>query len=402
LFSSQELFGAGPDDARRRAVQELAAQGPIHRIHLPGGQPAWFVTGYPEARIALSDARLLKNPAFMPYADRLPAESAALHHHMLNANPPDHARLRKLVSAAFTRRRVDELAPRVDAIGTELLDPIAEKLRGGATVDLMDEFAFPLPFRVICALLGIPRQDEEAAQKVFGTLGAGSLVPFDEFAAASAAMIAFIGDLLEDKRRQPGDDLLSALLQVRDGDDRLSEGELTSMVSLLVTAGHETTTGLIANGVLALLRHPGQLALLRAEPDRLPAAVEEILRYDGSVQTAFPVYAGERFELGSATIEAGDLLVVSVLAANLDPAVNGPDRFDITRAGTHLAFGHGIHHCLGAPLARLEARIALAMLFDRLPGIALAPQTEVSADRIPSMVFNRPDHVWLRQPESSR
>jgi cytochrome P450 len=186
-------------------------------------------------------------------------------------------------------------------------------------------------------------------------------------------MVAFIRELIEDKRVNPSNDLLSDLIAVRDGGDRLSPDELTSMVYLLLAAGHETTVSLITNGVHALLRHPDQLALLKAEPERLPAAVEELLRYDGPLQAAIPYVAKAPIKVGESVIEAGEVIVFALLAANRDAGkFDRPDQLDITREPSHVAFGHGIHHCLGAPLARLEGRVALSMLFDRFPELKLA------------------------------
>jgi cytochrome P450 len=202
-------------------------------------------------------------------------------------------------------------------------------------------------------------------------------------------MVGYVRELIAAKRADPGDDLLSALIAVHEGSDRLSQDELTSMVFLLLVAGHETTVNLIVTGAYTLLRHPEQLALLRAEPQRLPAAVEELLRYDGPVQVTTPAVAAAPIEVGGVTIPAGDVVVPALLAANRDPArFPEPDRFDLTRTpNPHLAFGHGLHHCLGAPLARLEGRIALGSLLARFPGLRLAdPDTEPR--RNPGLLIN--------------
>jgi cytochrome P450 len=198
-----------------------------------------------------------------------------------------------------------------------------------------------------------------------------------------------VRELIAAKRAEPRDDLLSALIAVHEGSDRLSQDELTSMVFLLLVAGHETTVNLIVSGTLALLRHPDQLALLRAEPERLPAAVEELLRYDGPLQVTVPSIAAAPIEVGGVTIPAGDVVLPALLAANRDPGrFPEPDRLDVTRASnSHMAFGHGLHHCLGAPLARLEGRIALGSLITRFPGLRLAdPATE--PPRNPGLIMN--------------
>jgi cytochrome P450 len=304
---------------------------------------------------------------------------------MLNRDPPDHTRLRRLVTAVFTRRRVEEFAPRIQQITDQLLDAMTDT----APVDLVAEFAYPLPITVICELLGIPEQRRAEFRDWSTTIVSGMMIDSDEFVVAATAMANFLRELIAAKRADPAGDLLSELVAVRDGADRLSENELTSMSFLLLLAGHETTVNLIGNGVLALLTHPEQLALLRAQPDRLPAAVEELLRFDGSVQVASFRQTGEPVEIGGVTIPADHIMVIGLLAANRDPArISDPDVFDIGREdNTHLAFGHGIHHCLGAPLARLECRIALGTLLARFPRLRLAVPTEQLIWQ-PSMLVN--------------
>jgi cytochrome P450 len=231
---------------------------------------------------------------------------------------------------------------------------------------------------VICELLGIPEERRADFRDWSATIMEPAVSGFDAYSAALAALVGYVRELLAAKRDRPADDLLSALVAVRDGSDRLSEDELTSLVILLLVAGHETTVNLIANGTYALLTHPDQLELLRAHPERLPDAVEELLRFDGPLQTATMRIAAEAFELGGVPIGEGDLVLVGLLAANRDPArLPGADVLDVTRGTTaHVAFGHGIHHCLGAPLARLEARIALGSLIARFPRLRLAAPAE--------------------------
>ena len=371
--SAEDPFTATGAAERHAAYAALAAAGPVHKITLPTGAPAWLVTGYDEARQALHDPRLVKSEHVLTTVGRgvvSPELLSAVTNHMLNNNPPAHTRLRRLVAAAFTRRRVEELAPRIQQITDELLDAMA----GAAQVDLLESFAYPLPITVICELLGVPAQRRSEFHEWSSVVVSGVLAGREVFIAASVAMVGFLRELLAAKRAAPADDLLSALVAVRDGADRLSEDELTSMALLLLVAGHETTVNLIANGVLALLTHPGQHALLQAQPDRLGTAIEELLRFDGPLQVATLRVASEPIELGAATITAGEIVVVGLLAANRGAAcVPQPDALDITRADNpHLAFGHGIHHCLGAPLARLEARIALGSLLARFPRLRLA------------------------------
>jgi cytochrome P450 len=395
VFGS-DVFIAVPDGARRAALLEMAAQGPVHRVTLPNGHPGWLVTGPAEARIALTEPRLARGTTGMAFVDELPEAAASLQNHMLNMNPPDHTRLRKLITAAFTRRRVESLAPRIEGVAAELLDAMSPALDRGDAVDLFPSFAYPFPFRVICILLGVPEQDEKELGPPFAALAGGTVSGLQAYGQAANTLLGFLRDLVAAKRRDPGDDLTSALVQVRDGEDRLTEDELTAMLYLLFIAGHETTASLLANAVLALLRNPDQLALVRAQPDLVDATIEETLRYDGVVQGTLTAAATEPFDLGGHTINAGDRVTVSLMAVGLDPALNDdPDRFVITRAADHLAFGHGVHHCVGAPLARLEARIALRALLDRFPVLEIAGE---SLERVPSLLFNRLAALPVRVP----
>ncbi|MGH3778526.1 MAG: cytochrome P450 family protein [Pseudonocardiaceae bacterium] len=361
--------------ARHARYAELAVAGPVHRIMLPTDEPIWLITDYEEMRSALHDPRLIKIDGTQVGRDLLPpAVFAATSHHMLNSNPPDHTRLRRLVTAAFTRRRVEQLAPRIQQIADELLDAMAD----AEQVDLIDAFAYPLPLTVICELLGVPVDRRTEFRRWSSIVVTGVLAGTDTYVAASTAVVGYLRELIETKRATPADDLLSALVAVRDGEDRLTEDELTSMAFLLLVAGHETTVNLIGNGVLALLTHPEQLTLLRAQPDRLPAAIEELLRYDGPLQVTTFRRTAAPVDIGGVTIPAGEIVVHGLLAANRDPAcTTQPDVLDITRThNPHLTFGHGIHHCLGAPLARLEGRIALGTLLARFPRLRLAVPAE--------------------------
>lgn len=375
--NAKDPFTATGAGERHAAYAALAATGPVHRITLPTGDPAWLITGYHEARRALHDRRLVKSEQVLTTTGRsvvAPDVAATMTRHMLNNNPPDHTRLRRLVTAAFTPRRVQQLTPRIQQITDELLGAMT----GAAQVDLIDSFAYPLPITVICELLGVPAQRRSEFHDWSSVVVTGVLAGPEVFKAATAAMVCFLRELVVAKRAAPADDLLSALVAVRDGPDQLSEDELASMAFLLLVAGHETTVNLIGNGVLALLTHPEQLALLRAQPDRLGGAVEELLRFDGPLQVATLRLTTEPIVLGEVTIPAGEIVLVGLLAANRGPAcIPEPDRLDITRRhNPHLAFGHGIHHCLGAPLARLEGRIALGSLLARFPRLRLAVPPE--------------------------
>jgi cytochrome P450 len=381
-------FAVTDGPQRHAAYAELAAAAPVHRIVLPTGEPAWLITGYDEVRRALHNPRLVKSEEILANfgRDLLPPEVfAAMGQHMLNCNPPDHTRLRRLVNDAFTRRRVEQLAPRIQQITDELLDAMATAKQ----VDLIDAFAYPLPITVICELLGVPDDRRMEFHHWSSIVVTGVLAGPDVFAAASTAMASYLRELIDAKRTTPADDLLCALVAVRDGQDRLTEDELTSVAFLLLVAGHETTVNLIGNGVLALLTHPEQLALLRTEPHRLPEAVEELLRFDGPLQVATFRLTAEPVDIGGVTIPAGEIVIAGLLAANRDPACTAqPDALDITRTDNpHLAFGHGIHYCPGAPLARLEGRIALGTLLARFPRLRLAVPAEQLTWR-PSVLMN--------------
>lgn len=357
----------------------LREEGPARKVRMPRGLDAWIVTGYAEARAILADSRVGKDPvAIRRLFERDGFESAAdsavraLNGHMLNSDPPDHTRLRKLVNQAFTSRTVSRLRPRIEQITAELLDGIGDAER----VDLLPAFAVPLPIRVICELLGVHAGDQPAFATWSNTMLAWSTP--EELQAAAAQMHAYLGDLIEEKRAEPADDLLSGLILASDEGDSLAADELLAMAFLLLVAGFETTVNLIANSVLALLREPDQLAALRGNPALLPGAVEEFLRYDGAVHLATIRFTKEPVPVGDVEIPAGEFVLVSLLGANRDAArFEDPHRLDVTRsAAGHLAFGHGIHHCVGAPLARLEAEIALRGLLERFPALGLEAEPE--------------------------
>lgn len=353
---------------------QMRADAPAQRVATVTGMPVWVVTRYAEARAALADPRFSKDFQQMQgLMDRLRSGSArpefadSIQAHMLNMDPPDHTRLRKLVVKAFTARRVEGLRPRIEEITAELLDEMADE----SAVDLLDAFAFPLPIRVICELLGIPEERGDEFRTWSNTLVGG-----DPEAAQQAAgsMAAYLVELIAQKRRQPADDLLTGLIEVSEESDRLSEQELISMVFVLLVAGHETTVNLIGNGVLALLRNPEQFAAVRADPERVPAVVEETLRYDGPVNLATLRFTAEAVAVGDVEIPAGELVLVSLSSANRDEGkYEEAQEFDPDRSTAgHLAFGHGIHFCVGAPLARLEGQVAVRRLVERFPELSLA------------------------------
>ncbi|MEU3271901.1 cytochrome P450 [Saccharomonospora sp. NPDC006951] len=346
---------------------------PVRPVIMPRGLPGWLVTGHAEAKALLADPRLSKNSARIgELLPRRPTatggtateDSRALAEHMLNMDPPDHTRLRGLVNKAFTAKTVARLRPRIEQIADALLDDLAGLARG-AEFDLLDAYAFPLPITVICELLGVP-EDERGSFRSWSTTMVSAGSP-EEVAKVSAEMTAYLGALIEGKRRSPTGDLLSDLVHVGDGGDQLSRGELLSMAFLLLIAGHETTVNLIGNAVLALLRAPDQLAALRADPALLPGAVEEFLRFDGPVNIATLRFTTEAVPCGDHVLPPDVFVLVSLLGANRDERrFADPGRLDVTRpASGHLAFGHGIHYCVGAPLARLEGEVAIGRLIAR-------------------------------------
>ncbi|MFG2836488.1 cytochrome P450 [Streptomyces zaomyceticus] len=340
-----------------------------------GRRPSYLVTGYAEAREALGDARLSKDTAvFFAGKGSQRRLHPAVAHTMLASDPPRHTRLRKLVTKEFTTGAVAQLRPFIARTADELLDqwPVGEPL------DFMASLAVPLPVIVICELLGVPHSDRADVQRWSAQLFAAGEP--DAIDAASHTVADYMTDLIAAKRRNPAGSLLDRLILARDGDDHLSEEELVSLAVLLLVAGHETTTSALGNALLALLQHPAELDHLRKNPDEVSAALDELLRFDSAVSTATFRFTTEAVALGGTDIPAGVPVLVALGAANRDPArFPVPDRLDLDRdAAAHLAFGHGIHRCLGAPLAKAEIEIALRAVLVRFPAIRLA----VPADRL--------------------
>ena len=339
----------------------------------------WLVSRYTDVTTLL---RANLSVEYRSLADGPIAEQAAqmsgggaLNISMLDRDPPDHTRLRRLVMKAFTAKSIAALEPKVTALVDEALDRIAD----GGQVDLIDELAFPLPFAVISEMLGTPPTDHVRLRELSGTLVRSLEVVNDPeliraIAAADIELTAMVRDIIAWKRDNPADDLLTALIAAEDDGDQLTDEELVAQVLLLYVAGHETTVNLIGNGVVALLHNPDQLALLRQRPDLAANTVEECLRYDSPVQQSRRITTAP-YEIGDREIPAGTFVIAALASANRDEAYWGPDanelRIDRENARTHVSFGAGPHHCLGAILARLEGRVAIGRLVDRFPHLAL-------------------------------
>ncbi|MEV0016962.1 cytochrome P450 family protein [Streptomyces tendae] len=376
--------------ARHAAVAVLRESSRVQRVTLFTGGFVWLVTGYAEVKELLAHPAMAKHNQVVPHRDVTSDDlHAAVYTSVLTSTPPDHTRLRELVTSAFTARRVKEFRPRVQETTDGPLDALGRAGAEGSPVHLVAALGYPLPVTVIAELLGVPVHDREAFPGWSSVIDNASAYPGGTYLRAAEEMVAHVREMISDKRRAPADGLLSALIHVHDGDDRLTADELSSTVFLLLAAGHETTVDLITGAVHSPLSHPVQLRLVREEPDRLAAVVEEQLRYDGPKQVPIPSVATEPITVGGVTIPRGDVVLPSLLAANRDPErLAEPDRFDITGAATsHPAFGHGLHHCLGAPPARLEGGIAVGSLLHRFPRLRLAdPETEPG--RPPSLLMN--------------
>ncbi|WP_224372057.1 cytochrome P450 family protein [Hyalangium versicolor] len=354
----------------------MRQEAPVARVLSPTQRvPMWIVSRYRDTQELLRDTRFTKDKYKLADEDRLRyfrvEEIEQIDKHMLNSDPPVHTRLRSLVSQAFTARRVEALRPRILAIAQRLLDSFPP----GGNVDLLEAFAFPLPVTVIAELLGVPLEDQDRFREWTLTLvsppHSNNLEPLRK---AAIHFQQYLQDFLARRRAEPQDDLTSALIAAEQEGDRLTPVELTSMVFLLLVAGHETTVNLVTNGVWALLKHPEQLERLRGDPSLIESAVEEMLRYCGPVNHTTSRFAQQDTEFLGQVIPAGQMIMASLLSANHDPEqFPQPERLDITRSpNRHLSFGAGMHFCLGAPLARLEAMLAINLLLQRLPHMRFA------------------------------
>ncbi len=356
---------------------------PILRVTLPDGQPAWLVTRYDDVAAVLKDERFIKDrlaaltPEQLANQPWMPRMFMPLSRNMLDTDPPDHTRLRGLVQKAFLPRRVELMRPRIESLANELLDTALRRGR----MDLIRHYALPVPTTIIAEMLGVPARDRHKFHRwssgiLIGTASrrfqALRLIPH------VLGFLRYIRKLVAKRRSDPRDDMLTALVQAEDGGERLSENELVSMVFLLLLAGHETTVNLIGNGMLALLTHRDQLERLRREPQLIGSAVEELLRFDSPVDMATERRAREEVTLGGVTIPRGELVFAVLASANRDERqFPEPNALDLAREpNKHLSFGLGAHYCLGAPLARLEAQVAIQTLLVRAAELELSVPAE--------------------------
>jgi cytochrome P450 len=344
--------------------EALAAPGML-RVQLPYGEPAWLAARYADVRLVLGDKRFSRAMATERDEPRMAAAQAP--GGILSMDPPDHTRLRTLVAKAFTVRRVEELRPRAREIATEL---VRNMIEAGPPVDLVDMFALSLPVAVICELLGVPVADRSKFRVWSDNALSTSRLTAEEFMASREELREYMRGLIADHRANPRDDLISALIEARDEQDRLSELELIDLCNGILVAGHETTASQIPNFLVTLFDHPEALARLRRDPSLIPGAVEELLRYVPlGAGGGFPRYATEDVRVGDVLVRKGEPVVVAIGAANRDAArFADPDSLHIEEPPEqHLGLGHGVHHCLGAALARMELQEALRALLTGLP-----------------------------------
>ncbi len=359
---------------------QLRQIAPVVSISQMPGRQVWMVSQFNEAIQVLKDQRFsVEFTHYRPGEPSLPRnpESAGfiLDRSMISVDEPDHIRLRKLVSKAFTPRYIEALRPLVDRLANELLDRVQDK----GEMDLIGDYAYPLPINVISEMMGVPKKDRSQIREWSSVIARNSEDPGKDIKLD--AFSSYVTRLVAEKRANPEDDLTSQLVQIEEDGDRLSGQELLSMVALLIFAGHETTSNLIGNGALALLDHPDQLARLKTDPSLIPNAVEEMLRFCGPVMSPAPRFALEDVEIGGQLIHKGDMVMIVIASANHDQRqFDDPEEMDIARSlERHIAFGQGIHYCLGAPLARLEGDIAFTTLLRRMPNLRLnVPREEIT------------------------
>lgn len=348
------------------AYAKLRQSDPVAKVMLPNGQTGWLISTFEDAAAVLKDPRFIKDMTKFSGQEH----PSVFSKNMLFSDPPDHKRLRGLVQKGFTPQRIESMRYHIGEIADKLLDDLIGKDR----MNLIDDYAFPLPIIVISEILGVPTEDQDKFRLWSNSIIEASNQQMDENVARHMnEFIAYLKEWFAKVREQPGDDMISELVVAENQGDRLTEEELYGVVTLMIIAGHETTVNLIGNGVLALIEHPKQRRLLQDRPELIREAIEEMLRYNGPVEFSTSRWAAEDMEFRGQRFQQGDLVIVALDSANRDPdQFKDPDLFDITREKSpHLAFGKGIHLCLGAPLARLEGEIAIQALLRRFPRFAL-------------------------------
>jgi cytochrome P450 len=368
---------------------------PVCPVRMPFGDPSLLVTRYEDVKSVFADPRFRRSVPEGLDQPRVTPDLVPLG--LMDMDPPDHTRIRRLIAASFTAPRAERLRPATERLANSLLDSMIDS---GPPADLVRDFAVSLPLGVICDLLGVPYEDRDRfhhwiveVNRLVG--GDGGQARTDSL----TELLAYFGELIQRRRVEPTDDMIGELVLAHDEGDKLSEDELVFLCMVLLIAGYETSANEIANFAYVLFTHPDQLALLKERPALLPNAVEELLRFTPlTVSAAYPRYATVDIELAGGTVPAGSPVLTSTNAANRDPDVfDEPDRLDLTRpAPRHLAFGHGSHHCAGAPLARMELQVALGTLLQRMPGIGLAGEPE-AVKWTTGLLFRGPERlpvVW--------
>ncbi|QHT45468.1 cytochrome P450 [Bacillus sp. SB49] len=377
METMEQLYQSNFKDNAYPFYEKMRDKQPV--FQMSDGTPAtWLVTKYDDVK------EMLKAPGFLKDQTKLiqrtpdddgDKEITIFENMMLDVDPPDHTRLRKLVQPYFHPKTIKELTPRISEIADDLIEQMKKK---GGPVDLIDDYAFPLPIIVISEMLGVPAEDRDKFRKWSNSIVAASNEEDTDFAADVEAFTTYLTDLFEKRKQNPTDDLVSYLIQTEEDGEQLSRQELYSMIFLLIIAGHETTVNLIGNTMLALFEHPDQLDSVKKDASLIPGAVEEGLRYYSPVDFSTARWAADDMEFRGQTIRRGDMVLASISSANRDnDKFEKADTFDVTRKSNgHVAFGFGIHFCLGAPLARLEGNIALEKLFASLPAITIDPNGE--------------------------
>jgi cytochrome P450 len=354
---------------------EWRGQGGLARVRLPFGEPAWLATRYEDVKLVLGDPRFSRAASEgrdEPRVRPLISQPGSI----LSMDPPEHSRLRRLVMKAFTVKRIEQLRPRAQEIADGLADAM---LAAGPPRDLVEEFALPLPVTVICELLGVPYEDRGDFRHWSDAFLSTTRYTPEEVGECAVKMRDYMAGLIHQRRQSTKDDLLSELVAARDEGDRLTEDELLSLGQAILVAGHETTASQIPNFVYVLLQHPDQLRIIQEDPKRIPQAVEELMRFVPlGIGGGIPRYALEDVQVGATLVKAGEPVMPSIVSANQDASVyHDPGTLDLLRAeASHVGFGHGPHHCLGAPLARMELQVAVGTLFSRLPNLRLLEEAE--------------------------